>query len=108
MPMLRAKAGVPAADVRSNIGSHRARSTIASRLNNAHEPMPLFECRPGSDTATSTPLSTRPLSPRLLAAKENLLHMLAAIPLSNDERAAAPAHCSTARPVCFAEVVNYG
>jgi hypothetical protein len=37
------KAGVPAADVRGNITSHRARSTIASQLYNAKEPMTLFE-----------------------------------------------------------------
>ncbi|MFE3270757.1 hypothetical protein [Streptomyces sp. NPDC059215] len=42
IPMLCGKAGVPAADVRGNITSHRARSTIASQLYNAKEPMPLF------------------------------------------------------------------
>jgi hypothetical protein len=36
------KAGVPA-DVRGKITSHRARSTIASQLYNAKEPMTLFE-----------------------------------------------------------------
>jgi integrase len=41
--MLCRKAGVPAADVRGNITSHRARSTIASQLYNAKEPMTLFE-----------------------------------------------------------------
>ncbi|MFJ2378713.1 tyrosine-type recombinase/integrase [Streptomyces sp. NPDC087769] len=41
--MLRQKAGVPASDVRGVITSHRARSTIASRLYNAKEPMTLFE-----------------------------------------------------------------
>ena len=41
--MLCLKAGVPAADVRGNITSHRARSTIASQLYNAKEPMTLFE-----------------------------------------------------------------
>lgn len=41
--MLRRKAGLPAADVRGTITSHRARSTIASRLYNAKEPMTLFE-----------------------------------------------------------------
>ncbi|MEV7084393.1 hypothetical protein AB0O07_00570 [Streptomyces sp. NPDC093085] len=35
IPMLCRKAGVPDADVRGNITSHRARSTIASRLYNA-------------------------------------------------------------------------
>jgi integrase len=43
IPALCAKAGVPAADVRGNITSHRARSTIASQLHNAKEPMTLFE-----------------------------------------------------------------
>ena len=43
IPMLCRKAGVPAADVRGNITSHRARSTIASHLYNAKEPMTLFE-----------------------------------------------------------------
>lgn len=43
IPSLCAKAGVPTADVRGNITSHRARSTIASQLYNAKEPMTLFE-----------------------------------------------------------------
>ncbi|TXL83628.1 site-specific integrase [Streptomyces sp. IB2014 016-6] len=43
IPMLCRKAGVPTADVRGNITSHRARSTIASQLYNAKEPMTLFE-----------------------------------------------------------------
>lgn len=43
IPALCAKAGVPAADVRGNITSHRARSTIASQLYNAKEPMTLSE-----------------------------------------------------------------
>ena len=41
--MLCANAGVPAADVRGKITSHRARSTIASQLYNAKEPMTLFK-----------------------------------------------------------------
>jgi len=43
IPALCAKAGVPTKDVRGNITSHRARSTIASQLYNAKEPMTLFE-----------------------------------------------------------------
>jgi len=43
IPVLCAKAGVPATDVRGKITSHRARSTIASQLYNAKEPMTLFE-----------------------------------------------------------------
>jgi len=43
IPALCAKAGVPTADIRGNLTSHRARSTIASQLYNAKEPMTLFE-----------------------------------------------------------------
>ena len=43
IPMLCRKAGVPINDVRGRITSHRARSTIASQLFNAKEPMTLFE-----------------------------------------------------------------
>ena len=56
IPALCAKAGVPTADVRGNITSHRARSTIASQLYNAKEPMTLFELQAwlGHRTPTST------------------------------------------------------
>jgi integrase len=56
IPALCAKAGVPAADVRGNITSHRARSTIASQLYNAKEPMTLFELQAwlGHRTPAST------------------------------------------------------
>ncbi len=37
------KAGIPPGDARGGITSHRARSTIASQLFNAKEPMSLFE-----------------------------------------------------------------
>jgi integrase len=43
IPMLCRKAGVPSADARGDITSHRARSTIASQLFNAKEPLTLFE-----------------------------------------------------------------
>jgi len=43
IPALCRKAGVPQQDARGNITSHRARSTIASQLYNAKEPMSLFE-----------------------------------------------------------------
>lgn len=43
IPTLCTKAGVPTSDVRGRITSHRARSTIASQLYNAKEPMTLFE-----------------------------------------------------------------
>jgi len=42
IPSLCRKAGVPAQDARGNITSHRARSTIASQLANAKEPMSLL------------------------------------------------------------------
>jgi integrase len=56
IPALCRKAGVPAADVRGNITSHRARSTIASQLYNAKEPMTLFELQAwlGHGTPNST------------------------------------------------------
>jgi integrase len=43
IPVLCRKAGVPRVDARGRITSHRARSTIASQLYNAKEPMTLFE-----------------------------------------------------------------
>src|SRR5436305_3367262 len=43
IPLLCRKAGVPLADARGRITSHRARATIASQLYNAKEPMSLFE-----------------------------------------------------------------
>jgi hypothetical protein len=43
VPILCRKAGVPVEDARGRITSHRARSTIASQLFNAKEPMSLFE-----------------------------------------------------------------
>ncbi|MBC2640752.1 MULTISPECIES: tyrosine-type recombinase/integrase [unclassified Rhodococcus (in: high G+C Gram-positive bacteria)] len=43
IPALCRKADIPAADVRGPITSHRARSTIATQLYNAKEPMTLFE-----------------------------------------------------------------
>ncbi|WP_202803468.1 tyrosine-type recombinase/integrase [Rhodococcus sp. JVH1] len=43
IPALCRKADIPSADVRGPITSHRARSTIATQLCNAKEPMTLFE-----------------------------------------------------------------
>jgi hypothetical protein len=43
IPLLCRKAGVPEVDARGPIRSHRARSTIATQLYNAREPMTLFE-----------------------------------------------------------------
>jgi hypothetical protein len=43
IPLLCRKAGVPKTDARGPITSHRARSTIATQLFNAKEPLSLFE-----------------------------------------------------------------
>ena len=43
IPALCQRAGIPQMDARGSISSHRARSTIASQLFNAREPMTLFE-----------------------------------------------------------------
>jgi hypothetical protein len=43
IPMLCRKSGVPRKDARGTLTSHRARSTIATQLFNAAEPMSLFE-----------------------------------------------------------------
>jgi integrase len=43
IPMLCKKAGIPERDTRGKITSHRARSTIATMLFNAKDPMSLFE-----------------------------------------------------------------
>ncbi|HLZ21808.1 MAG TPA: tyrosine-type recombinase/integrase [Ktedonobacterales bacterium] len=43
IPLLWRKAGVPEADARGKLTSHRARSTIASMLGNAKEPLTLLE-----------------------------------------------------------------
>ncbi len=43
IPALCRKAGVPRSDARGLITSHRARTTIASQLYNAKEPLTLFE-----------------------------------------------------------------
>jgi integrase len=43
IPALCQRAGIPRTDARGSISSHRARSTIASQLFNAREPMTLFE-----------------------------------------------------------------
>jgi integrase len=43
IPLLCGKANIPARDARGSFTSHRARSTIASQLFNAREPMTLFE-----------------------------------------------------------------
>ena len=43
IPALCREAGIPERDARGDLTSHRARSTIASQLANARDPMSLFE-----------------------------------------------------------------
>jgi hypothetical protein len=57
IPTLCRKAGVPTADVRGNITSHRGRSTTASQLFNSKEPMTLFELQQW--LGHSTPAATQ-------------------------------------------------
>ena len=45
IPILCKKAGVPTKDVKGNITSHRARSTIATQLSTSKEPMTLLELK---------------------------------------------------------------
>jgi integrase len=45
IPTLCRKAGVPRSDIRGHITSHRARSTIATQLYNANEPMSLLSLK---------------------------------------------------------------
>jgi integrase len=61
IPILCRKAGVPREDVRGRITSHRARSTIATQLYNAKEPMTLFELQAwlGHRSVQSTQRYTR-------------------------------------------------
>lgn len=68
IPALCSKAGVPSSDVRGNITSHRARSTIASQLYNAKEPMTLFELQAwlGHRTPATTQHYTK-INPKTLA-----------------------------------------
>lgn len=68
IPMLCKKAGVPTLDARGNITSHRARSTIATQLANAKDPMTIFELKEwlGHKDISSTINYTK-VSPTLLA-----------------------------------------
>lgn len=68
IPLLCRKAGVPLSDVRGRITSHRARSTIATQLFNAKEPMSLFELQQwlGHRTPSSTQYYAR-ITPTKLA-----------------------------------------
>ena len=70
IPSLCRKAGVPRADARGPISSHRARSTIASQLANAREPMSLFDLQQwlGHRHLTSTQHYVATTSARLTRA----------------------------------------
>jgi integrase len=57
IPALCHKAGVPREDARGRITSHRARTTIATQLYNAKEPMTLFELQ--AWLGHRSPLSTQ-------------------------------------------------
>jgi len=57
IPALCNKAGVPREDARGRITSHRARTTIATQLYNAKEPMTLFELQ--AWLGHRSPLSTQ-------------------------------------------------
>ncbi len=45
IPILCQKAGIPGKDIKGNITSHRARSTIATQLSTSKDPMTLFELK---------------------------------------------------------------
>jgi hypothetical protein len=68
IPMLCRKSGAPRKDARGTITSHRARSTIATQLFNAAEPMSLFELQEwlGHRSISSTRAYAK-LSPTKLA-----------------------------------------
>ncbi len=70
IPLLCQKAGVPEQDARGAITSHRARSTIASQLFNAREPMSLFELQAwlGHSSPHSTQFYTRITPTKLVNA----------------------------------------
>lgn len=81
IPMLTSKAGVPGQDARGKITSHRARSTIASQLYNAKDPMTLDELREWlghrsvSSTLSYTKISSTKLAKSYIDAdyfKQNL------------------------------------
>jgi integrase len=73
IPMFCRKAGVPAVDVRGAITSHRARSTIASQLYNAKEPMTMFELQAwlGHRSPQSTQYYTKISPTRLTRAYQD-------------------------------------
>ena len=64
IPLLRRKAGVPGEDARGRVTSHWARSTIATQLYNAKEPMSLFELQEWLGHRSPRAPGTTPGSPR--------------------------------------------
>lgn len=71
IPLLCKKCGIPRSDARGNITSHRARSTIATQLFNASEPMSLFELQEwmGHAEISSTQQYAKILPTRLAQSK---------------------------------------
>ncbi len=73
IPILCRKAGVPQRDARGRITSHRARSTIATQLYNAKEPMTLLELKAwlGHRSLSSTQSYTKIVPTRLARAYDD-------------------------------------
>jgi integrase len=73
IPILCRKAGIPVADARGPITSHRARATIASQLFNSRNPMTLFELQAwlGHRSPTSTQSYVALTPTRLIDAYAN-------------------------------------
>ena len=73
IPILCRKGGVPRHDARGRITSHRARSTIATQLYNAKEPMTLLELQAwlGHRSPSSTQSYTKIMPTRLARAYDD-------------------------------------
>ncbi len=89
--MLCRKAGVPDADVRGPITSHRARSTIATQLYNAEEPMSLLALKEWLGTAASSRRSDMPRS------RPRNSHRLTLMRATSSVTSRLPKCCSTGR-----------
>src|SRR5438270_9497986 len=77
IPILCRKAGVPGSDTKGDITSHRARSTIATQLLNAKEPMTLSELQEwlGHNSPATTRSYAR-IRPTKLASAYSKAHYL--------------------------------
>jgi integrase len=100
IPVLCRKAGVPAADVRGNITSHRARSTIASQPYNAKEPMTLFELQAwlGHRSPQSTQFYAKISAATLTRAYDDAGHFPATCGPSRSSLTATPSPPAPRRP----------